>query len=296
VAYLAYLTYQVVSGLWGTMLLPAASIELGQRFHSGAAVAKMPTRGLACRYEHRTMSGSQRVRYNVEVDWKALPSPINSIEGIPDHVTSLHFWREKKSHRGIGRLTNLRHIVAHCVNQECLEEIVQLPELEMLYIDGLTATDLSCIRKRNDTLRHLIIKRGTKVSSLAWLDGLPSLRSLLLEHFKLVTDISPVSALEGLTAFGYEGSMWTTQRVDSLRPISELPKVESLFFANCRPKNDGLKPLHRLRRLRYLEIAAFYPDAEFMALRKQLPALECDWFDVINQYGSIKGAFKANFK
>jgi hypothetical protein len=60
--------------------------------------------------------------------------------------------------------------------------------------------------------------------------------------------------------------------------------------------SDGLGPLHDLHDLRYLEIAGFHPDLEFLALRKALPALECGWFQQIDQYGSIKASIKARIK
>ena len=56
---------------------------------------------------------------------------------------------------------------------------------------------------------------------------------------------------------------------------------------------NGLQPLHQLHGLRYLEIAAFYSDGDFLALRQALPNLTCQWLDLIDRYGSIKAAIKA---
>jgi Leucine-rich repeat (LRR) protein len=234
---------------------------------------------------------NRRIQYNVEVDWKALPAHTDTLEGISDDVVSLRFRREKRSHRGISRLKELRQLVAFCVNQECLEELSQLPQIEMLYLSQLSATDLGCLSKCR-SLRHLVIKGGTKVSSLSWLEGLPPLQSLLLEHLKLINDIAAVKAIPSLTAFGFEGSMWTTQPVESFQPITQLPNLEALFLTNCRPKSDGLRPLGQIRPLQYLEIAGFFPDAEFLALRQDNPALQCQWFEQIDKYGSIKAAIK----
>jgi hypothetical protein len=206
----------------------------------------------------------------------------------------MRFRREKNSHRGISRLTRLRTLFASCVNQDFLEEISQLPLLESLYIDQTSATSADCL-KHCKKLRHLVIVGGTKFSSLSWLSALPPLDTLLLQNFKRVTDLSPVGELTSLRAFGLEGSMWTTQRVDSFRPLTMLPHLEALFLTNCRPTMDGLEPLQQLTQLRHLEIAAFYPDAEFLKLRHALPNLECYWFQLIDQHGSIKAAMKAHF-
>lgn len=235
---------------------------------------------------------NRRQHYKVEVDWSAFGKHTNTLAGIRNDIESLRFRREKQSHRGLSRFTRLRQLLAFCVNQEVLEEIADLPQLETLYISELTATNLHCLGKCRN-LRHLIIKTGTKIPSLAWVEELPALNSLLLEHLKLVTDITAVQSLSTLTAFGFEGSIWTTQRVDSFQPIVSLQRLEALFLTNCRPAQSGLQPLHQMHHLRYLETAAFYSDAEFLALREALPQLECEWFDQIDKYGSIKAAIKA---
>ena len=239
-----------------------------------------------------TYAANCRLEYKVEIDWTSLPKHTNTLEGIPENVESMRFRREKRSHRGISHFTCLRQLVAFCVNQECLEEISNLPQLETLYLDQLTATDIGCLG-RCRSLRHLVIKGGTKIPSLSWIPTLPPLESFLLENVKKLCDISGIESLSSLRAFGFEGSMWSTQRVASFQPITQLPHVEALFLTNCRPNADGLQPLHRMRHLRYLDIAAFFPDTEFVALRHALPDLQCQWFDQIDKHGSIKAAIKA---
>jgi hypothetical protein len=241
------------------------------------------------------MNELRRLKYNVEVDWKAFPQGTNALDCVADNVETLRFHREKNSHRGISRLLRLRRLVAFCVNQECVEEIADLPLLETLYMMQLTAVDLRCLG-RCRALRHLVIKGGAKIPSLSWLRDLPPLDSLLLENLRLVTDISDVQALQSVNALGIEGSMWTTQRVNSFQPIAQLPRVEAFFLTGCRPIADGLQPLFHLHRLRYLEIAGRFPDADFLALRNALPQLTCDWFQEIDQYGSIKASIKARAK
>ena len=238
---------------------------------------------------------NRRFDYKVELNWNMTPPHMNTLAGVALETKELRFRREKNSHRGISRLTQLRSLIAFQVNQEFLEEICELPLLELLYVDQLSAADAQCLG-RCQNLRHLILKGGTKISSLAWLHLLPPLDSLMLENFKRVTDLSIIGTLTSLRALGLEGSMWTTQRVDSFRPIAELSNLEALFLANCRPARDGLEPLHLIPQLRYLEIAAFFPDADFLKLHSALPDLECDWFQQIERYGSIRNAIRTQLK
>lgn len=235
---------------------------------------------------------NERLSYGVNVDWKSLPEHKFTVEGLPNDISSLRFRRVKNSHRGIGRFHNLELLVAFCVNQDCLDEIATLPRLHTLHIDEISATDLTPLQ-RCRSLRRLIIKGGTKVQTLDWVKGLPPLEAFLIEHFKLVRDLSPLTALRSVRAIGIEGSMWTTQKVNTFLPLTELSKLEAVFIANCRAEQDSLKPFHVLRQLNILQAPGFYPDADFLALRSALPQLRCDWFGEIDCYGSIKAAIKA---
>ncbi len=237
---------------------------------------------------------NRRIQYKVEVDYTELPHT-NTLDGVSADVEVLRFRREGNSHRGISRLTKLHTLVAFCVNQECLEEIAELPNLTTLHIPETTASSADCLSKCR-RLRHLIIKGGTKFKSLAWMASLPPLESLLLEHFKLISDISAIECLPSLTAFGFEGSMWATQRIENLRPAARLPNLEALFLTNLRAQAEGLSPLHKAEGLRYLEVAAYFPDEDFLALRQALPKLECGWFESIDKYGSTKAAIKARVR
>lgn len=238
---------------------------------------------------------NRRVQFNVEVDWKALPVHTNTLEGVSTDVETLRFRRERNSHRGIASLTRLRTLVIFCVNQECLEEISELPSLTTLYISETSASSADCL-SRCRSLRHLIIKGGTKFESLKWIESMPPLDSLLLEHFKRLSDITPIESMPSLRSFGFEGSMWATQYVESLSPIARLPNIEAVFLSNLRTRNDGLNPLQEAKSLRYMESAAYYPDEQFLALRRALPNLDCQWFRDIEEYGGTKQAIKERVK
>ncbi len=82
--------------------------------------------------------------------------------------------------------------------------------------------------------------------------------------------------------------MWTTMRVASLAPLSRLQDLRWLFLTNCRAVDRSLRPLYSLARLEVLDCAAFFPDEEFVRLRAALPRLRCDWFNLIERYGSTR--------
>ena len=99
---------------------------------------------------------AERIAAGVSFDWQALPPLLGTLEDVPAGVEALHFRRIKHSHRGLSRLTSLKTLWARGVNQAFLEEISSLIRLETLYVDGLTATDLTPLAD-NGALRRLIL-------------------------------------------------------------------------------------------------------------------------------------------
>jgi hypothetical protein len=180
----------------------------------------------------------------------------------------------------------------YSVNQEFLEELVDISTIEQLYIEGITATDLTPLHglKR---LRRLVLIGGTKIQSVNWVAGLPPLEALAIENFKRVNDLDPLGALTSLSALGVEGSIWTRMRVASLAPLAGLHGLRSLFLTNLTASDRGLRHLHSLARLEVLQIGALFPDEEFVRLRHALPRLRCDWFEIIDRHGSTREGIRA---
>jgi hypothetical protein len=236
-----------------------------------------------------------RIEAGVSFDWQALPPLLETLEGVKPGVEALHFRRVTNSHRGISRFSSLRTLWARSVDQPFLEEISALADLETLYVDGLAASDLTPL-SGNGALRRLILVGGTKVPDLSWVRGLPeNLNILFLERFTRCSDLSPLAALNKLESLGFEGGMDSRMRVETLAPLAELGSLRFLFLASTRVEDDSLAPLAGLAHLERLECGGYFPDREFVELRRAAPRLQCDWFDVIEKYGSIRAGMDARF-
>lgn len=244
--------------------------------------------------DRKTFVQQDRIDAGAGFDWGLLPPFRTSLTNLSEGVQELRFRRERKSHRGTHRFRNLRRLWLHSVNQEFLEEMSELPAVEMLLIDRLTATDLTPLRRLR-RLRRLIINGGTKIPDLNWVAELPPLEALAIENFKCVSDLNPLALLTSLSALGVEGSTWTMMRVASLAPLTRLKGLRRLFLTSLRVTDRSLQPLHTLTDLEVLQSAAAFSDEEFLRLRQALPRLRCDWFDVIDRYGSIKESFRVQF-
>ena len=66
--------------------------------------------------------------------------------------------------------------------------------------------------------------------------------------------------------------------MDSLEPLVDLPRLESLHFQNTRVKRGGINPLARCRKLKVLELPNFFPVEEFAFLAAKLPRAKCEFF------------------
>ena len=171
-----------------------------------------------------------------------------------------------------------------------IDEISQLASLEVLYINGITASALGGLG-RLGKLRRLILHGGPKVEDLDWAAHLPAtLEVLYLERFARVTDISAIGRLTRLTALGIEGGMDKHVRIDTLEPLAALSNLRHLFLAAADVLSKSLAPLHRLHHLELLECTIRFPEQEFLELKRNLPDLSCDWIDMIEEHGSLRAA------
>lgn len=217
-----------------------------------------------------------------------LPPAVESPKELPDDIRQLRLRRRGNSHRGVSHFQRLTELWAYSINDSLLEEICQLPALETLYLDRVTAADLSGLGNLNK-LRKLIIIGATKVNTLEWAAGLDSLSSLLIENFPRVNSIEPLGELSRLRGLGVEGGMWKPMRIDSLEPLGRLQNLEFLFLTNTRVKDGSLQPLHRLKNLRVLQAGNFFSAREWGALGQALPELDCDWIRAAEQSGGRRG-------
>lgn len=224
----------------------------------------------------------------IAFDLDKLPKLVQTLDGVPDDAEELTLLRQEKSHRGLSKLKRLRHLWAGRVNQEMMEEIAELPELEILRIKNMSAASLEPLA-RNRKLKRLIISGGNKVPDMAWTLGLPpTLEVLHLESFFRATDIGPLGQLSQLRTLGLEGGFDKKLELESLAPLSTLKNLHYLLLAATRVADKSLAPLHGLKSLKHLSCGTYFPDAEFVALNKALPGLDCSWCKMIEEHGSIR--------
>ena len=123
-------------------------------------------------------------------------------------------------------------------------------------------------------LRFLNLGGSSKVESIDSLSTMKNLLWLEIENLKRITDIAPLSKLHKLRGLSLDGSMWITQIVDTLKPMSNLTNLEYLSITNLKAKDKTLMPLITLKKLRTLRTAKWWNDDELVMLEKELPELK----------------------
>jgi hypothetical protein len=183
------------------------------------------------------------------------------------------------SHRGIGERRGLKHLIASNVDQPFLEEICTIEGLERLDLQWpVTSRDLSPLRKLK-RLKRIHIDSPHKVEDFTPLLDISTLRFLFIENAPHLRDAKWLSGAHHLEAIGIEGSLWTTQHLESLAPFAGLQSLRGLFLGSVRLGHAKLGPLAECPQLEILHCARFASIEEFKELQRLKPHLSCTWFD-----------------
>jgi hypothetical protein len=200
-------------------------------------------------------------------------------EDVPMDADAARVRRDKASHRGIGRRTALRELAVSAVNQDFLDEIGELIGLEYLELGyPVTATDLRPLTALR-SLRHMTMDSPRAITDFTRILELPALERLFIENAKHLTSLDWLRPLKGrLRVLGIEGSLWTKQRIPTLKPLEDFA-LEGLFLTGTILDDQDLSPIATMPNIKFLGTAINAPRSQFEALRRARPELECDWFD-----------------
>jgi len=171
-------------------------------------------------------------------------------------------------------LKNIRFLWFHSrVNQALFDAACENQGVEGLFIKWSGIKDLSKLTNLKE-LKYLHIGSSPSVESLDKLSEMTQLIVLQIENFKRIQDLSPLRSMKRLEGLAVEGSMWTTQIVESLTPLCDLENLRYIFLANLRTLDKTIQPLSRIKTLRNIRTSYWRPKSEFKLLRDCLPELK----------------------
>ena len=167
------------------------------------------------------------------------------------------------------------------VNQKMFDAACRIPSLEGLFIKWSGIKNIEALRIPKK-LHHLHLGSSSQVESIAVLGELESLVTLDLEQLNRISNFSILSKLTALEGLGIDGSVWTAQKIDTLKPLSNLHNLKYLTLTNTRVQDKSFDPLLGLTELVRFNSSWNYPEAEFEKLRV-LPKLK---------YGNVETSWK----
>ena len=170
-------------------------------------------------------------------------------------------------------LRGVRHLwLCSRVPQRLFDAACQVPGLESLYIKWGGIKKLNALENASE-LRYLHIGSSTGVESIEPLESMTSLIWLGIESFTRIRCLDPLEKLIGLEGLTVEGSIWTTQHVDTLAPIGKLLNLRYLAITSLRSMDQTLSTLFTLRQLEVFHAAKWWAANEIDELQRLNPKL-----------------------
>ncbi len=167
--------------------------------------------------------------------------------------------------------------------QELFDSVCEMKSLKGLYVkwSGIKSID-SIVNAKN--LKYLHIGSSPSLSPLDPLNKLPNLEWLELENIRACSDLSftkNLTSLKGLSIAG-DGNSIKYLKAKTLEPLTALQELYWLSLGTFMVEQDGLLPLAKLRKLKYLSISNKYKMEDVAALAGARPDLECDLFEPVS--------------
>jgi hypothetical protein len=146
-----------------------------------------------------------------------------------------------------------------------------------------------------------------KTENLNFIKNLNTIEKLVLYGVNSIQDISPIADLENLkelemtTIAGWDGS-GKKIHYETLQPLTNLKKLESLKTIDIEFSQDGLSPLIPVKSLKHFITRNSFTTSDFALLERYRPDIKCEYAHAYrvregNEYYKCKkcGAYKVEF-
>jgi Leucine-rich repeat (LRR) protein len=180
------------------------------------------------------------------------------------------------------KLTTVKYLwFCSRVNQEMFEAACEMKNLKGLYIKWSGIKNIDSLKKLKQ-LDHLHIGSSGQIEDIKVFNDINWLTTLNLEQLNKITDFTDINGMTNLQGLGIDGSIWTTQKIETLKPLENLTNLKYLTLTNTRILDKSFDPILKLKDLVRFNSSWNYPESEFDKL-KVLPNLK---------YGNIETSWK----
>lgn len=167
--------------------------------------------------------------------------------------------------------------------QELFDAVCEVKSLKGLYIkwSGIKSID-NIVKAKN--LKYLHVGSSPSLAPLEPLNQLPNLEWLELENIRACSDLSFIKNLKNLKGLSIVGDGNSTKylKAKTLEPLTALQNLYWLSLRAFMVAQDGVLPLAKLRKLKYLFISNKYEFEDVAALAGTRPDIECDLFEPVS--------------
>jgi hypothetical protein len=180
--------------------------------------------------------------------------------------------------RAVAALPNLESLWASGVGSTAAKSIGRMTNLRRLVVHDLRASDFTPLTTLT-CLESLAVAGSSKIGSLDGLEGLATLRELILFDCSSYSSVEPLRALMSMETLCLEGGFSKMLRIASLAPLSGLHRLVRLRLASLRVEDGLLRPLRELTNLRSVFIAKTFDPDELRSLAAALPEARGEFLD-----------------
>jgi hypothetical protein len=181
-------------------------------------------------------------------------------------------------------LDNVEYIwFASRATQDLFESVCQVKNLKGLHIDWSGIKSIDSITKIQN-LKYLHIGSAPSLGPLEPLAQLRHLEWLELENIRACSDLTfakDLTNLKGLSLSG-DGNSLKYLKSKSLEPLTSLQDLYWLTLSTFMVEQNGLLPLAKLKKLKYLFICNSHKMEDVAALAGARPDVECSLFDSLS--------------
>lgn len=209
---------------------------------------------------------------------RAPSAPLSDLSGVPATADTLAAYGNAKHLDRLLLLASLQRAWLSGVPERTMQLLSSLRRLESLVVFGYRAPTFSALRPLS-TINSLAIVGSSQLRSLAGVEALLHLQSLLLVDCTRIKDLEPLRHLPELQTLILEGGISKELRLPSLWPLAPLVTLRRLRLASIRVDDRSLEPLQGLTQLRDVFFADVFPRNEFRRLAAALPQASGDWLD-----------------
>lgn len=206
------------------------------------------------------------------------PQFTDDLNGLDVTLTELVIRGKTKNLHKLKLFTRLEKLWIYTVNQKEFDVILDLVDPKILYIYEMRVEDLSLISTLKK-IEILALTWNTKAQTLWDITKNQLLKSLFIEDFSKLSNLSSLNNNLKLEYLNLSGGMWNSLKLDNLKDLSNLNNLRYLGLSNIKTKDEFLEPIAFLKNLEILEISNQFPTEEYARLSVLLPNTKCDYFE-----------------